>query len=204
MSVNVFTLRDLLVGALVGASTDATIPTLRAVQVSWSDGRIVVASTDRYRLVIGESDRPTVSGAATVLVSREHVESLVKALPKTRVRNGHAVLSVNDPVVTLHRVSDQVLVVRVDDPVNGSWSRELPLLDGSFPKWESLVPSEFKGTDAIAWNPAYLADVAKLPHDGNVPVSFKLQESTRPALASYSQSKTGVSWRYLLMPVKLT
>lgn len=198
-------LRDMLVGALVAASRDKTLPTICAVRFEWDEITPVrVVSTDRYRLVMGESvpsDLVSQSGDGAFLIDRGTVSELVKALPKLPDRYDWPSHGATATVT----VSGHHVVLRVDDPSgSGAWSREIRTLDGEFPKYRSLIPSpdDRVETANIAWNPAYLADVAKIPHGKGDPVKWTFYGSTRPAVARYG-SHHGVEWLYLLMPVRL-
>lgn len=197
-------LRDLLAGALVAVSKDGTLPGIGVVRVEWDEiTPVTVASTDRWRLVTGtvaDVERVRVSGAGAVSIDRATVADLVKSLPKLPT---HHLLPAGGPVVTATVTGDHV-VVRVDDPSgSGSWSREIRTVDAAFPTFRTLIPldgpTEIHG---ISFNPSYLADVAKLPHWKDAPVSWTFHGSTRPALARYG-TYHGVDWIYLLMPVRL-
>jgi DNA polymerase III sliding clamp (beta) subunit (PCNA family) len=55
----------------------------------------------------------------------------------------------------------------------------------------------------VAYNPAYLADVAKLPHDPKRPVKMSFTEAHKPCIMTYDDYNH-VAWEYVLMPVRLT
>lgn len=212
-------LRDLLAGALVAASTDKTLPTLNGVFIEWGiDGELVVsvAATDRFRISMGAwtanpnegtrrnvSDRGTVSDSGVFLMDRATASDLVKILPKASKR-----MTVPSRVVC-QLVAGQ-LVITFNDPMTGaSWSRDVTGLIGEFPKYRSLVPTDdtiesSRGVSGIAWNPAYMADADKIPHDKNDPIVWSFNDPTRPMLGKYPRTESAISWRYLLMPVRLT
>lgn len=195
-------LRDMLAGALVAANRSSDVPVLATVQLEWSQGDVVTAATDRYRLAVGtyagDLESVQIVEDATVLIPRDVAAALVKALPKSPTRGrGY-------DMVTVTPVSDRhgEWVVSWSGPA-GSGSVTFRQMDGSFPNWRPLIPSgEPEGTDVIAWNPAYMADVAKLPHGKNDPVRWVLRGSTRPAMATFA-THNDVDWQYLLMPVRL-
>jgi len=196
-------LRDMLAGALVAASRSSDVPVLATVQLEWAAGEIVTASTDRYRLCVGtyagESDGVQIVEDATVLIPRDVVASLVKALPKSPARGrGH-------DMVTVTPVTDRrgEWSVSWSGPT-GSGSVTFRQVEGSFPKWRPLIPTgEPDATHGIAWNPAYMADVAKLPHGRQDAVKWVFRGSTRPAVATFP-THNAVDWLYLLMPVRLS
>lgn len=188
-------MRDLLAGALVAVGKDKTIPTLTGVFVEWEPGLVRAVATDRYRLALGEYansalDGVSLDGSGSVLIPAEMVKSLVKALPKVAhepVGWERATLSVDDGVISV------------------SWpggSASGVALIGEYPQYKSLIPSEFDGTDRIAFDPSYLADVAKIPHRRGDAVRWQFVRSDRPAVATFPEWH-GVSWTYLLMPVRL-
>jgi DNA polymerase III sliding clamp (beta) subunit (PCNA family) len=187
-----------LTGGVVATGKDDALPTLTGVRFSWADGGTVeIAATDRYRLVVGTTTT-TGQNDGAFLLYRKHALELAKLLP-TPGRG-----RVPDADITVS-VVDRYVVFRIDT-LEGSITREYRTLDGEFPRYRSLMPSDDVLTgdvaDGFSCNPAYLADVAKLPHERNTPVSWRFQNSLRPAVATYPEHN-GVSWTYLLMPVRI-
>lgn len=196
-------LRDMLAGALVAASKDSTMPTLTTVQLEWSLGEVAAVATDRYRLAVGtyttnQDNTAEIVDTARVGIPRDVAAALVKALPKAPARG-------NDyTVATVTPVPDRAgeWSVAWSGPA-GSGSITFRQLDGEFPKWRPLIPTtDPVPTAGISWNPTYMADVARIPHERNVAVSWEFRGSDRPAVATYP-THNGVEWRYLLMPVRL-
>jgi DNA polymerase III sliding clamp (beta) subunit (PCNA family) len=187
------TLRDLLVGGLVAAGKDSSLPTLTAVRLEWDTTELRVASTDRYRLVVGivgPEFMSDVTGDGVAMIPRKDAAELVKMLPK----------KTNAERVSITVLGDSVMVG------NGSWSRTVRMIDGDFPRYRSLIPGEDKhaATVSICFNPVFMADAAKIPYDRNVPIRWMFTGDNRPALGKYAQTDTGIDWMYLLMPVRLT
>ena len=201
-STSVSLFRDLLAGASVAAGKGRKhLPVLSSVQIKVSDGEITGASTDRYRLSVGTIVRSDVTsvvdGDASAIVPLRDVKELLKSLPKNNKNT-------NDKV----NVTITERTMRVDaNTSDGSWSREITLFIGDFPKWESLVPTSFDGidSDGMYLNPAFLADISKLPVTGsNTPVRIRQNGATKPLLADFPTAwEGGVSWMYLLMPVRM-
>lgn len=194
-------LRHALAGALVATSKDTSLPTLTGVRIEWSPGESVrMVATDRYRLCVADTGVEGF-GSGAVLVPRDVVAELVKALPKDAGKYGPPIM------VTVTVAGDVLVVVRLGG-ADGSWSREVTLLQGEFPKYRSLVPSveDYESSDGVtsfACNPAYMADVAKIPAESkSSPVRWLFRDPNRPALALV-QGPSGVSFQYLLMPVKI-
>lgn len=191
--------RDALVGAVVAAGRDKGLPALCGVLIEWADGdRVRMVATDRYRLCVADTKFRGV-GDARVLVARADVDALVKALPKVPARG-------KDTSMVTFTVADRVLVVRFveGDWVGApSWSREVRLVDADFPQYRSLVPTEFGGVDGIAWNAAYMADVDKIPHGKNMPVSWRFTGAGKPMVGTFPTHNC-IDFLYMLMPVRLT
>ena len=188
------TLRDLLAGGLVAAGKDNSLPVLTAVRLEWDATELRVVSTDRYRLVVGVVSESgfwsDITGDGVAMIPRKDAAELVKMLPK----------KTNMERVSVTVLGDSVVIG------NGAWSRTLRMLDGEFPKYRSLIPGEDKrdSVSGICFNPAFMADAAKIPHYRNVPIKWTFTGENRPALGTYAETETGIEWMYLLMPVRLT
>jgi DNA polymerase-3 subunit beta len=196
-------LRELLTGALVATGRDDMLPTLTGVRLEWDALGLRAVATDRYRLVVGvfhagtkvsgvESYRD-VTGDGEALVYRKDVAELIKVLPKKFGAELARVTLVGDSIVFGN--GDGV----------GAWSRTVRVLDGEFPRYRSLIPGEdsFRDVGSICWNPTFMADAAKIPHDRNTPITWTFTGPNRPVLGTYPTSENGVDWQYLLMPVRL-
>jgi len=204
--------RDMLVGALVAVGKDKTLPALTGLMFDWEPGTsVTVASTDRYRIATGTSSTSAATiaaGTGSMLLPSDFAKELVKTLPKTMVKHGEGFDTVTvalsdescgeyrEATVTVHTAS-------------GVAVRTVRLLGGAFPKWRALMPPEDSvGKEGIftqAYNPAYLADIAKLPQERNAPARLNWTVANKPMLVTFGQSEpNGVKWTYLLMPVRLT
>lgn len=197
MPASVF--RDGLAGCLVAAGRDGTLPTLCTVLVEWDGSTVRFVSTDRYRLAQGTivpDDSVVTHGTGRVLIYRKDAAELVKVLPKVPKKYG------SDGTVTLSVQDHGMLsVLFIGD---GMWSREFRSVDGEFPKIQNLIPTETKEpVSVMSWNPDYMADAAKIPHDArNVPITWMFSAPNRPMVGTYPTSN-GIDWLYLLMPVRL-
>ena len=193
-------LRDMLAGALVAAGKDKALMPITGVRIEWEESPVpvvTVVSTDRWRLAVGEwslSDRDQASfvdGDGSTLMPADMAAALVKALPKASGRPGweRATLSVADGVIA------------VTWPGGSSTG---VVVEGAFPKWRTLIPSEdqSEGTVNIAFDPKYLSDVSKIPHGKNDAVKWTFRGATRPAVARFD-AHNEVTWTYLLMPRRL-
>ena len=195
-------LRNLLTGALVATGGKDCPIVLSAVLVEWDDDTVTATSTDRYRLATGSFRRPDgdpAYGSWSVLLPAAFVSAVVKALPKAYM--GARTTGTSPCGSAAVAVAGGSVAVSWRSP-DGEGSTSGDVLDAQFPKWQSLFPAEPVATGAIAFNPAYLADVAKLPHQKNDPARWTFHGSARPAVATYSEHE-GVTWRYLLAPTRL-
>ena len=199
LALDVAVFRDLVTAASVAAGKDDTLPTLTGIRVEWDSLSVRMVATDRYRLVKAEWQGPLLirrQGAA--LVPAAELVAYVKALPKPS-RFGLP------PTVIIHPEDGQVRFTCVTH--EGEVSRTIRTLDGDFPKYQSLIPTEFAGLDGdgIGVNPKYLADVAKMPLvKKESPVRVRFTASGRPMVwEPTTPLDSGVTWLYLLMPVRI-
>jgi DNA polymerase-3 subunit beta len=184
--------------AAVAAGKDDTLPTLTGVRLEWGPGYLRAVATDRYRLAIiehhAEETGSAVEGVA--LVPAKELVAYVKTLPKP-TRYGL-------PAVVMIKPGEGEVTFTCTSP-DGEVTRTIRTLDGEFPKYQSLVPTEFKDlpSDGIAMNPQYVADVAKMPNGKGVPVRLQFTEPNRPMVWHGGVTGSDMHWRYLLMPVRL-
>jgi len=187
-------LYDLVKGGIVASGKDKTLPMINSVKFEVREPLVRVVSTDRYRLVIGDVNLPegTLMETGEFLLPLDSAKDLVKSLPS----------KANSGMVTVELSDDSEYVSFTYDGGDGKWNREYLLLAGDFVKYESIMPKEFTSTEMIAFNPAFMADIAKLPTVKNTPVKMKFTGDNKPMLGTLDGTN-GVSWTYLLMPVRL-
>jgi DNA polymerase III sliding clamp (beta) subunit (PCNA family) len=194
-TINSETLHTLLKGGMVASGKDKYLPVLNSVRVEIREPLVRVVSTDRYRLLIGDVDMPegTHMEIGNFLITVDQVKDLVKVLP-VKKNSGDVLIELSD---------DEKYVSFTYDGSDGKWSREYQVLTGEFPRYESLIPTVFEGTDEIRFNPVFMADIAKLPvKDKNTHVHMRLQNATKPMLGEI-EGANGVAWTYMLMPVRI-
>jgi DNA polymerase-3 subunit beta len=196
-----------LAAVAVAAGKDDSLPTLTGVRIEWESGVVRMVATDRYRLAVcewrGESVKDAVAGSA--LVPAKELAAYVKGLPKPG--RGGADFPVT---LTLDRIenghSKGHAVTFTCTTFDGQQVRRVVGLDGDYPKWAPLFPGEAEfaaseGVCAVAYNPHYLADLAKMPQDRKGdPVRMSFTTPHRPAVCQGKGSH--VEWKYLLMPVR--
>lgn len=187
-------LYDLVKGGIVASGKDKTLPILNSVKFEVREPLVRVVSTDRYRLVIGDVNLPegTLMETGEFLLPLDSAKDLVKSLPS----------KANSGMVTVELSDDSKYVSFTYDGGDGKWNREYLLLTGDFVKYESIMPKEFVDTQEIGFNPALMADIAKLPTDKKTAVVMRFTGIHKPMVGTI-QGTNGVSWTYLLMPMRL-
>lgn len=197
LALDVAAFRDLVTAASVAVGKDNTLPVLTGIRVEWDSLSVRMVATDRYRLVKAEWLNASNVSEGAALVPAAELVAYVKALPKPS-RFGLP------PTVLIHPEDGQVRFTCVTH--EGEVSRTIRTLDGEFPKYQTLIPTEFAGLDGdgIGVNPKYLADVAKMPLDKGQVVRVRFTAPARPMVwEPTSALDSGVQWLYLLMPVRI-
>jgi DNA polymerase III sliding clamp (beta) subunit (PCNA family) len=177
------TLLQLLEGVSTHASKDKSLPTLNAVQLESEGGALTARATDRYRLI--EGTVKSLDGRLDVsLVSLEDIKRII-TLCKAHKANR----------VQLSRIGDALTVSSLGDAVT------FTLLEGKYPPVQQLLTdseSEPVAVDAMAFNPALMADYAKIVGKGEgIKVYFHGEK--KPMRVRITGDK--VTWRALLMPM---
>jgi DNA polymerase-3 subunit beta len=114
----------------VAAGRDDTLPVLTGVRVEIDGDQVTLAATDRYRLAVRTLPwSPSEPGAAAV--------ALVPA--RTLTDTAKALASADEVVVALAAGSSGEGLIGFDGAARRTTTR---LLDGEFPKYRSLLPSE--------------------------------------------------------------
>lgn len=195
VTINSETLHTLVKGAIVGASKDKTLMSLNVVKFEIRETLVRVVSTDRYRLVIGDVKIPvdTIMEIGNFNLPLDSAKDLLKALP-IKKDNGNVLIELSD---------DEKYVSFTYQGSAGKWSKEYLTLLSDFPRYESLIPKAFTSTEEISFNPTFMADIAKLPTvTSNTPVHMKFTGNNKPMYGTLDGAN-GVSWSYLLMPVRI-
>ena len=177
-------LLTLLEGVSTHASKDKSLPVLNAVQLESEGGAIIARATDRYRLI--EGTLPALEGRVDVsLISLDDIKRVI-TLCKAHKANR----------VQLSRIGDTLTVSSLGDAIT------FDLLAGTYPPVAQLLTdseSEPVAVNAMAFNPAFMADYAKIGGKGAaVKVYFKGE--MKPMRVRITGDK--VTWRALLMPMR--
>jgi len=190
LTIKAAILDNLLAGANLATNKDKAITAtaLNCVMLEVKDHEITAAATDRFRIHEG---RAGIDDAEfrRVLITRDDATK-IRAFIKDKIKASHA----GDITIT----ADSNDLITVSDLFHNSITCRGQV--ATFPPYEHLIPTEFNATDTIGLNPAFLADLAKIPgvNKGN-PMILKLNGPNKPMLAEVSGD---VSWRVLVMPMR--
>ncbi|MCY0922880.1 DNA polymerase III subunit beta [Streptomyces sp. H27-G5] len=124
-------LEDLCTRVSVAAGTDATLPVLTGVEITYTSEHLTLGATDRYRFNLGKTTwTPNAKGKAkeggTVLVPASSLRDVAKALGDTEAEATIAFTSNGFAVST------------------GDRHLTTGLLDGALPKYKGLFPTTFE------------------------------------------------------------
>lgn len=243
-------LADAVAQVAIAAGRDDTLPTLTGIRLEVEGTSITLAATDRYRLAVRDFTwRPENSSLS--------MQALIPA--RTLADTAKSLADVDEVMIALSSGGSGEGLIGFEGDGRRTTTR---LLDGEFPKYRSLLPSEssavatvetsvladavkrvalvaerntpvrlaFSGSELvlragagddasaeealecslegdaidIAFNPAYLLDGLSAVNSGTTRFSFT--QSTRPAVltAATDPEQGADSYKYLLMPVRLT
>jgi DNA polymerase III sliding clamp (beta) subunit (PCNA family) len=181
-------LLTLLEGVSSHAGRDKSLPTLNAVEVEGKSGNLTARATDRYRLIEGQLTARVPEGDLDkALVSLDDIKRII-TLAKEHKPN----------LVSLSRLGNTLTISSLGD------SLTITLREGTFPPTEQLFtdsegePSPIKG---VAFNPAFMADYAKIAGKGEA-VKIYFTGEGKPMRVRITGDK--ILWRALLMPMRYT
>lgn len=183
------------------ADTATAIPAMSALSLTvYECGGWELAATDRYRLAVASDCDRDSEAVSNVLIPAKALLSFIRSV---KVPKRGTV----PPVVVVFGTDSVSLTF---DSVRVEWSRaDLDL--GMFPNYRKLMdtlgnpePSEWS---ASCWNPSFMADGAEacrvMAAGKATPVRFECPNPTKPAKFSPTEVVGGLSFTYLLMPVRL-
>jgi DNA polymerase III sliding clamp (beta) subunit (PCNA family) len=179
-------LLTLLEGVSSHAGKDKSLPTLNAVHIESEGGLFKAKATDRYRLI--EGSLPTLDGRLEPsLISLDDIKRVI-ALCKAHKAN----------LVSIIRLGNTITVSSLGDIVT------LDLLDGTFPPTEHIFSDSERepvAIDSVAFNPAFMADYAKIAgKKAAIKVYFTGEgKPMRVRITGHT-----INWRALLMPMRYT
>lgn len=179
-------LLTLLEGVSSHAGKDKSLPTLNAVHIESEGGLLKAKATDRYRLI--EGSLPTLDGRLEPSLIPLYDIKRVITLCKDHKAN----------LVQFSRIGDTITVSSLGDAITFTVS------SGTFPPTEELlVKSEGEpiAVESIAFNPAFMADYAKIAGK-KAAIKVYFTGEGKPMRVRITGDK--IIWRALLMPMRYT
>jgi DNA polymerase III sliding clamp (beta) subunit (PCNA family) len=185
VTVQGLTLLELLEGASTHADKGkSALHALNSVQLeSEGDGYLSARATDRFRLIEGKVEGDgTLSPSLIALDDVKRVIDLVKGNKLARV--------------SLNRIGDLLTVSAAGN------SLTLNLMSANYPSTfnDLLNKSERESLGETSFNPAFMADYAKIAGKGNA-VRVEFTGDRKPIIIHLPVTK--VTWRALLMPMRV-
>jgi DNA polymerase III sliding clamp (beta) subunit (PCNA family) len=180
---------DLLTGASVAADKGKkAIDALAAVYLSATGGTITAAASDRYRLIAGEiagegEGEGELSPSAIRLGDLKNILAAIKSEKYQRE-------------ITFTRAGDSLSVAI------GGTSLTVQLGTGTFPPYEHLIPSESVAVEGISFNPAYMADFAKVPCSNMAGTMLTMEFFGERKPIKVTIPHDSIKWAALLMPMR--
>lgn len=179
---------DLLLELLEGVSThagkDKSLPTLNAVHIESEGGLFKAKATDRYRLI--EGSLPSLDGRLEPsLISLEDIK---RTITLCKAHKAH--------LVQFSRIGDTITVSSLGDAIT------FTVLDGTYPPTEQLLSDSERdpvAIDSVAFNPAYMADYAKIAGKGAA-IKVYFTGEGKPMRVRITGDE--IIWRALLMPMR--
>lgn len=177
-------LLELLEGVATHAGKDKSLPTLNAVHIESEGGLFKAKATDRYRLIEGSVQ--TLDGRLEPsLISLDDIKrtiTLCKAHKANRVQ--------------FSRIGDTITVSSLGDAIT------FTVLDGTYPPTEQLLSDSERdpvAIDSVAFNPAYMADYAKIAGK-KAAIKVYFTGAGKPMRVRITGD--AIVWRALLMPMR--
>jgi DNA polymerase III sliding clamp (beta) subunit (PCNA family) len=178
------TLLELLEGVSSHASKDKTLHTLNAVQIEGEGGDLIARATDRYRLIEG-AVRYREGDLEVSLVSLEDIKKVITLLKSHKLH-----------LINLTRIGDALTVSALGDAVT------FTLIDANYPPTQQLLEDSEKepvALEGMAFNPAFMADYAKIAGKGAA-IKVYFTGENKPMRVRITGDK--ITWRALLMPMR--
>ena len=177
-------LLELLEGVITHASKDKSLYALNAVQVESNGGEFIARSTDRYRLIEGsiKSLDGNLDAAIISLDDTKRIISLIKSHKANLIQFNRA-----GNILTVSSLGDSLTVT---------------LLDVNYPPMGELLANSENdpvAVEGMAFNPAFMADYAKIAGKGNA-IKIYFNGENKPMRVRITGD--AIIWRALLMPMK--
>lgn len=184
LTVSAMTLVELLEGAITHADKGKdALRALNSVQILGGAGQLITRATDRYRLIEGRVESE--GHLDHSLIALDDVKRVISLAKDSKLA-----------LLTFTRVGNLLTV-----SVSGS-AITIQLLDDNYPKTFSdlLDKQERASLGVISFNPAFMADYAKIVGKGNA-IKVEFQGEGKPMMIALKGDK--VEWKALLMPMRI-
>jgi len=179
---------ELLTGASVAADKGKNaIDSLAAVYLSATGGQIKACASDRYRLIAGVLAGEGEGELSPSAIRLGDVKNILAAIRSEKVRGE----------ITFTRAGDSLSVAI------GGTSLTVQLGTGTFPPYEHLIPSESVAIGDISFNPAYMADFAKVPTSNMSGAMLTMEFSGERKPIKVTIPHDSIKWAALLMPMRV-
>jgi DNA polymerase III sliding clamp (beta) subunit (PCNA family) len=103
------------------------------------------------------------------------------------------------------KVQREITFTRAGDSLSvaiGGTSLTVQLGTGTFPPYEHLIPSESVAVEGISFNPAYMADFAKVPCSNMAGTMLTMEFSGERKPIKVTIPHDSIKWAALLMPMR--
>jgi DNA polymerase III sliding clamp (beta) subunit (PCNA family) len=187
LTISAGNLEDLLLGASVAMDKGKdSISRLGSVYLSATGGKVIAKASDRYRLIVGESDIAGESELGECQIRANDVKNILATIKANKVAGE----------ITLTRVGDSLSVAI------GGTSLSVYLGGETFPPYEHLLAGESVPVAGISFNATYMADFGKVPcsHKGGQLV-VEFMGDNKPIKVTIPHNK--ITWNALLMPMRV-
>lgn len=185
ITVKASDIADLLTGAAIAADKGKNaLDSLAAVYLWATGGTITACATDRYRLVAGELEGE--GELAPSAIRLQDIKAILAAIKSEKVSKE----------ITFTRAGDSLSVAI------GGTSLTIQLGTGTFPPYKHLIPEESAAIEGISFNPAYMADFAKVPcsNMAGTMLSMSFTGDRKPIKVTIPHDS--IKWAALLMPMR--
>lgn len=187
LTISAGNLEDLLLGASVAMDKGKdSISRLGSVYLSATGGKVIAKASDRYRLIVGESELAGESELGECQIRANDVKNILATIKANKIAGE----------ITLTRVGDSLSVAI------GGTSLSVYLGGETFPPYEHLLVGESVPVAGISFNATYMADFGKVPcsHKGGQLV-VEFMGDNKPIKVTIPHNK--ITWSALLMPMRV-
>lgn len=177
-------LLELLEGVSTHADKDKGRQVLNALQVEGAGGLFIARATDRYRLIEG-SIKALDGQLDPAIISLEDTKRLITLL---KAHKAH--------LISLTRMGNALTISALGDSIT------FTLVDANYPPTAELlskVENDPIAVEGVAFNPAFIADYAKIAGKGAA-IKVYFGGEGKPMRVRITGDK--VIWRALLMPMR--